>query len=95
VGKTEGKRPLRRIKYMRNHNITIEDEVVRTELMWLKVGTSGGEHGNETSGSKKCCNFWSSCATIHFLKGTQDLANVSVEIFRGYFEKKISTGLFI
>jgi hypothetical protein len=61
VGKPEGKGPLGRPRHRWVDNIKIdlrEDGMVWIGLIWLKIGTSGGscEHGNEPSGSIKCCD---------------------------------------
>jgi hypothetical protein len=43
VGKPEGKRPLGRSRRRWKYNITMDlryDAMVRTELIWLRIGTS-------------------------------------------------------
>jgi hypothetical protein len=43
LGKPEGKRPLGRLRYVWVDNIKMDlGEVLRTGLIWLRTGTSGG-----------------------------------------------------
>ena len=61
VGKPEGNRPLGRPR--RRWRIILRwifrkwEGVVGTGWSWLKIGTGGGEYGNELSGSTKCGEF--------------------------------------
>jgi hypothetical protein len=61
VGKPEGRRSLGGARHRRKDDIKMDlrgrDVMAWTELIWLRIGTSGGggscEHRNETSGSIK------------------------------------------
>jgi len=61
VGKSEGKRPFGRHRRRWEDNIMmdLQDEGCGawTESSWLRIGTGGGECGNEPSGSIKCREF--------------------------------------
>jgi hypothetical protein len=44
VTEAEGERPLRRPRHWWVENIVVDlrDEVISTELIWLRIGTGGG-----------------------------------------------------
>jgi hypothetical protein len=57
VGKPEGKRPLGRPRRRWVDNIKMDlkrDRMGWIGLIWLRIGTSTSEHGNEPPGSIKC-----------------------------------------
>jgi hypothetical protein len=58
VGKPEGKRPLGRQRCRWVNSIKMNIREIEwygmVGLIWLMIGTSGSEHGNEPSGSIKC-----------------------------------------
>jgi hypothetical protein len=43
VGKTEGKKPLGRLRHMKEDNTEMDLGDIRWDIMdWLRIGTSGG-----------------------------------------------------
>jgi len=58
VRKPDGKRPLVRSRRRWEENIKMDLQEVgwgtRIGFIWLRIGTGGGQRGNETSGSIKC-----------------------------------------
>jgi hypothetical protein len=60
-----------------------QDGVVCTELIWLRIGTSGGssEHGNEPWGSIKCWGLFEWLNDWRFLKDSALRVNSLVSLF--------------
>jgi hypothetical protein len=73
VGKPEGKRPLGKSRRRREDNIKMDlkqDGLVRTGLIWLRIGPVEGscEHSNEPSATVKFSEFFECLSDWQLLK---------------------------